>query len=64
MILLGINAGLGNTDCALLQIPAIGLKSAMLDYRPDLARFPREALCGGYLAAVEWNVAPGVLPLG
>jgi hypothetical protein len=61
MILLGINAGLGNTDCALLQIPAIGLKSAMLDYRPDLARFPREALCGGlrvglvFILLRRWN---------
>jgi len=32
MILLGINAGLGNTDCALLPITSIDLKGAMLDY--------------------------------
>jgi integrase len=32
MILLGVNAGLGNTDCASLPLSALDLKSGWLDY--------------------------------
>src|SRR5262249_50774298 len=32
MILLGINAGLGNTDCGTLPLGAINLKSGKLDF--------------------------------
>jgi len=31
MILLGINAGLGNTDCAVLKLPDLDLKAGILD---------------------------------
>ena len=38
MILLGVNCGLGNTDCALLPITAVDLKRGWLDYpRPKTA---------------------------
>lgn len=38
MILLGINGGFGNTDCAQLPISAINLKKALIDYpRPKTA---------------------------
>jgi integrase len=38
MILLGINAGFGNTDCAQLPIAAVDLKNAVIDYeRPKTA---------------------------
>ena len=38
MILLGINGGFGNTDCATLPIPAVNLEKAMIEYeRPKTA---------------------------
>lgn len=38
MILLGINGGFGNTDCAELPIPAVDLKQGIVDYeRPKTA---------------------------
>ena len=44
MVLLGINAGLGNTDCAELRTGHLDLKAGTLDYRRPKTDAPRRAV--------------------
>jgi integrase len=41
MILLGINCGLGNSDCGNLPLPAVNLDAAMIDYPRPKTGMPR-----------------------
>jgi integrase len=43
MILLGINCGLGNNDCALLPIAALDLEKGWIDYPRPKTEVPRKA---------------------
>jgi integrase len=56
MILLGINAGLGNNDCAMLPIDALDLKKGWLDYsRPKTGIVRRCPLWPETVTAIkEW----------
>lgn len=54
MVLLGLNCGFGNTDCASLPLPAINLESGWVEFpRPKTAVDRRSALWPETVAAVK-----------
>lgn len=58
MILLGINCGLGNNDCAMLPMQALNLKAGWLDYgRPKTGIHRRCPLWPETIAAIEAALA-------
>ena len=63
MILLGINCGMGNSDCASLPVSAMNLETGWLDYpRPKTAVPRRAALWPETVAAVKLAIAERPTP--